>query len=86
MHEMTIALNVCRIAAERVGPENLSRVVEVGLEVGSNSGVEVDNLEFWLEVMLSEPPFVGARLVIARSDGDDLRVSYLEIEDGREAD
>ena len=85
MHEMSVALNVCRIAAERVGKENLHRVVEVGLEVGSDSGIEADNLEFWLEVMLSEPPFADARPVIERTDGDVLRVSYLEIDDGREA-
>ena len=84
MHEMSIALNVCRIAVERVGQEKLPHVVAVGLEVGFDSGVDADNLEFWLEVMLSEPPFAGARPVIERRGGDVLRVSYLEIDDDRE--
>ena len=85
MHEMSIALNVCRIVAERVGQEKLPRVVKVGLEVGPDSGIDAENLEFWLEVILSEPPFAGARPVIERSAGDVLRVSYLEIDDDSEA-
>jgi len=85
MHEMSIAMSVCRIAAERVGIEKLPCLVEVGLEVGMDSGIELENLEFWLEVMLSEPPFAGARPVIERSEGDVLLVTHLEIDDGRMA-
>lgn len=82
VHEMSIALEVCRLTEERVGVEDLLKVVEVGVEVGDLSGIESGALEFWLEVLLAEPPFSGARPVIERSEGDALQITYLEIEDG----
>ena len=82
MHEMSLALEVCRIAEERVGPEGLLRLRKVGLAVGLDSGVEPECLEFWLETLLTSPPFAGARAVLDVSPGDDLRVTYLEVEDG----
>ncbi len=86
MHEMGIAQEVCRITRERVGEEGCARVVEVGVEVGDKAGVEPDNLLFWLEILLTESPFAGARPRILRTDGDDLRLSYLEVRDGDTAD
>ena len=82
MHEMSIALEVCRIAESHVGQSELSQVIEVGVEVGDDAGVEVDSLEFCLEALLSHPPFGRARPRIERTAGDVLRVSYLEVEDG----
>lgn len=82
MHEMSVALEVCRIAEEYVGADRLPDIVTVGLEVGDRSGLEVDSLEFCLEVLLSAPPFGQARPEIQRQAGDELRVSYLEVDDG----
>lgn len=86
MHEMSIAMEVCSIAESHVPPEQLGNVVEVGLEVGDRAGVEVDNLQFCLEVLLTSPPFGAAKPVIQRVAGDVLRVSYLEVDDGRPDD
>lgn len=86
MHEMSLALEVCRIAEEQVGSAAAGRVVAVGLEVGDESGVEVSSLEFCLESLLSTPPFHGARPRIARLPGDVLRVSYVDVDDGRPDD
>jgi len=82
MHEMSVALEVCRITEEHVGVDKLPDVLTVGLEVGDRSGLEIDNLEFCLEVLLSAPPFGRARPEIERQAGDELRVSYLEVDDG----
>jgi len=82
MHEMSLAHEVCRITEAHVGADHLSHVVEVGVEVGDQAGVEVGNLEFCLEVLLSSPPFGHGRPAITRLDGTDLRVSYVEIDDG----
>lgn len=82
MHEMSLAMEVCRIAEERVGRDGLPRLREVGLAVGLDSGVEPESLEFWLETLLTSPPFVAARAVLAVGPGDDLRVTYLEVDDG----
>jgi Zn finger protein HypA/HybF involved in hydrogenase expression len=81
MHEMSMALDVGRIAEERVGAEAAGRIVTVGLEVGTEAGVELASLEFCLEVVLSQPPFRAAKAVIQRRPGDDLSVAYLEVED-----
>lgn len=81
MHELSIALDVCRIAEEHVGSEALGRVTAIGLEVGAGAGIEVDNLEFCLEALLGSPPFGRAVPVIERLGGEELRVSYVEVED-----
>ena len=81
MHEMSLALEICRITEGEVGRDALPRVQEVGIVVGHDSGVEPDSLVFCMEALLSHPPFCGARLNMELCDGDDLRVSYLEIED-----
>jgi Zn finger protein HypA/HybF involved in hydrogenase expression len=81
MHEMSIALEVCRLAEERLGREALPRLVTVGLDVGDGAGVEVLSLKFCLEAALAAPPFAGAKPAITRFAGDVLRLSYLEVED-----
>lgn len=86
MHEMSIALEVCRLAEERLGTEAESLVV-VGVTVGDDAGVEPENLAFCLEALLAEPPFRGAQPKILREPGDALHLSYLEVtDDGRSDD
>ena len=82
MHEMSLAMEVCRITEEHVGSEALDRVREVGVVVGRDAGVEPESLVFCLEALLGQPPFVDARPVMEYCEGDVLRVSYLEVEDG----
>lgn len=82
MHEMSLALDVCRIAEETVGLARVPQITEVGLEIGERAGIEVANLEFCLEALLSMPPFRRARPAIEQRPGQDLRVSYIEVDDG----
>jgi Zn finger protein HypA/HybF involved in hydrogenase expression len=82
VHELSLALEVCRIAEAQVGAGRAADIVEVGVEVGEDSGVEPEGLAFCLEVLLSEPPFGRARPVLERRPGDVLRVSYLEVDEG----
>jgi Zn finger protein HypA/HybF involved in hydrogenase expression len=81
MHEMSVAMEVCRIAQDQVGFEALANVREIGVVVGRDSGVEPDSLRFCLEALLGSEPFRGARAALDITPGDDLRVSYLEIDD-----
>jgi Zn finger protein HypA/HybF involved in hydrogenase expression len=83
MHEMSIALEICRITEQQVGREALPRVREVGVVVGRGAGVEPDNLVFCLDALLEHPPFAGARTVLELTAGDDLSVHYLDMEDER---
>ncbi|MEZ4414964.1 MAG: hydrogenase/urease maturation nickel metallochaperone HypA [Gemmatimonadota bacterium] len=83
MHELSLALEICRIAEEQVGAAVLPDVLEVGLEVGTESGIEISNLAFCLDTLLGHPPFGRAHATIERTAGDDLRVTYLEVSDDR---
>lgn len=82
MHEMSVAMEICRIAEDQVGIEALPRVREIGLVIGYQSGIEPENLVFCLEALLQQPPFKGARPALELTNGDELRVSYLEVDDG----
>jgi Zn finger protein HypA/HybF involved in hydrogenase expression len=86
MHEMSIALEICRIAETQAGTAGPGGVRAVGVEVGDDAGLELSSLAFCLESLLAAPPFGGARPVITRLPGDVLRVSYLEVDDGRPDD
>lgn len=55
----------------------------IGVEVGTDAGVELDNFRFCLDALLTEPPFVGARAELQRVPGDTLRLTFVEVEDGR---
>jgi Zn finger protein HypA/HybF involved in hydrogenase expression len=81
MHELSVALEVCRMAEERLGRDALPRVVAVGVEVGDDSGLEAGNLAFCLEALLGAPPFAGATLRVTRLPGEVLRLAYLEVDD-----
>lgn len=85
MHEMSIALEVCRLAGERLGAA-APRLVAVGVTVGDDAGVEPENLAFCLEALLAEPPFRGASPRVIREPGDALHLSYLEVNDDRQDD
>jgi Zn finger protein HypA/HybF involved in hydrogenase expression len=81
MHEMSVALEVCRLAEEQVGREALPRVTGIGLEVGDRSGIVADNLAFCLDTLLAQHPFRIGRTVIRQTSGNALRLDWLELED-----
>ena len=83
---MSLALEMCSIAERHVPREQVEQIVAVGIEIGEKAGIEADNLAFWLETLLASPPFKAARPVIERVEGDVLRVTYLEVDDGRPDD
>jgi Zn finger protein HypA/HybF involved in hydrogenase expression len=80
MHEMSVALEVCRMAGERLGIA-ADQLVALGVTVGDDAGIEPENLAFCLEALLAEPPFRGATPRILREPGDALHLSYLEVVD-----
>ena len=86
MHELSLAMEICRIAEERVGAAACATVLTVAVDVGDDAGVEPANLEFCLGALLREPPFAGARPIVTRRPGEGLALSYLEVDDGRPDD
>jgi Zn finger protein HypA/HybF involved in hydrogenase expression len=86
VHELSVALEVCRMAEARLGPEGSGRLRVIGLEVGDQAGLEPANLTFCLDALLSQPPFGEARAAVIRCAGDVLRLDYLEVDDGNPND
>jgi Zn finger protein HypA/HybF involved in hydrogenase expression len=80
MHELSVALEVCRMAEERLGAA-VPRLRAVGLAVGNACGLEPANLVFCLDALLGQPPFGAARTHLATCEGDVLRVDYFEVDD-----
>jgi Zn finger protein HypA/HybF involved in hydrogenase expression len=81
-----MALEVCRLAQDAVYPVDPARVVTVGVVLGDRSTIEPANFEFCLEALLQQPPFGHAVPSIARTAGDDLRLDYVEVDDGGPTD
>ena len=83
---MSLATEVCRIAEQHLAAAGVDglppRLLELGLEIGDEAGVELENLLFCVEALLAAPPFTGAKAVATRVPGDVLRLTYLEVEDG----
>jgi Zn finger protein HypA/HybF involved in hydrogenase expression len=77
---MSVAMEICRMAEERLGSTGSSRLRLVGLQVGDDAGLEPDNLAFCLDALLAYPPFGAARSELTRCAGDVLRLDFLEVE------
>ncbi|MBI3568808.1 MAG: hydrogenase maturation nickel metallochaperone HypA [Gemmatimonadetes bacterium] len=82
MHEMSVAMEIARIAEEKLG-DQAPMLCTVAVELGDDSGLEAGSLEFCLEAVFLAPPFTGAKPEILRRPGDVLQLAYLEIDDGR---
>jgi Zn finger protein HypA/HybF involved in hydrogenase expression len=86
MHELSLALEVCRIAEAHLDPGAAGQLRAICVEVGDDANVEVENFRFCLEALLDAPPFAGAVPTIVSRPGPDLRLAYLEVDDGRSDD
>ena len=85
MHEMSVAMEIARIAETKLGRSS-PQLTAVAVDVGDDAGIEPWSLEFCLEAVLATPPFRGARPHILRCPGDVLQVAWLEVDDERPAD
>jgi Zn finger protein HypA/HybF involved in hydrogenase expression len=86
MHELSLALEVCRLAEEVLQREGGIAVRRIGVEVGNDSGIELGNFRFCLDALLSEPPFRGGRAEYLPTPGGTLRLAYVEVDDGHPDD
>ncbi|UCC49530.1 MAG: hydrogenase maturation nickel metallochaperone HypA [Gemmatimonadota bacterium] len=68
MHEMSLALEIKAICERELAKLPESRLTALGVEVGAFSGVEVETLQFCLEVVMSEG-FDGFRCEVVRQPG-----------------
>jgi Zn finger protein HypA/HybF involved in hydrogenase expression len=86
MHELSVALEICRMVEERLAPGESHQLRRVGVIVGDDAGLEPANLSFCLDALLSQPPFGSAHTALTRCPGDALRVDYYEVDDGNPDD
>lgn len=86
MHELSLALEVCRIAEGYLDQTGPAALRTLGVEVGDDANIEVENFRFCLEALLGAPPFGHAQPQIVLRPGPDLRLSYLEVDDDRPVD
>jgi Zn finger protein HypA/HybF involved in hydrogenase expression len=86
MHELSVALEICRMVEERLAPGESPHLRKVGVVVGDDSGLEPANLSFCLDALLSQPPFGSAQTALTTCPGDTLRVDYYEVDDGNPDD
>ena len=86
MHELSLALEVCRLAEAVLEREGGAAIRGVGVEVGDDAGIERENFRFCLTALFTEPPFRGAQAELLPSAGDTLRLAYVEVDDGRPDD
>ncbi len=64
MHELSLAEGILQIIEDAALRQSFSRVTEVRLEIGALSGVEIEALDFCLDVVLRGSVAEGARLVL----------------------
>ena len=86
MHELSVAMEICHLAERHAGAGGAGAVRVVAVDMGDAAGLEPANLAFCLETLLASPPFGKARPLLQRVPGHDLRVAWLEVDDGRPDD
>ncbi len=86
MHELSLANEICNIVEREVQREHgfgaLACITVVAVEVGEHANVEPGSLQFCLDALLSAHPYGRGRAVLEFVAGDDLRVSWFELDDG----
>ena len=81
MHELSIAVNIVEVASEEAERLCAKRVEAIHLKVGALSGVVKDALLFAWQIASEGSAVAGSRLAIEDTDGRELEVFALEIED-----
>ena len=66
MHEMSIALSIVDLASEKANQAKATQVIELELDIGSLSGVEIEALRFAMEVATKNTVLESTRVKINR--------------------
>jgi len=64
MHEISIAINIIEICQKELQKAKGQRIDKVNLSVGKLSGIEIESLDFALEVSKPNSSLAGAEIVI----------------------
>ena len=66
MHEMSIALSIIDLAAEQAKKASARKIVEIELDIGTLSGVEIDALNFAMEIAVKDTLLESAEIKMNR--------------------
>ena len=66
MHEMSIALSIIDLAAEQAKKAAASKIIEIELDIGTLSGIEIVALNFALEIAVKDSVLEFAEVKINR--------------------
>lgn len=69
MHEMSLAINIVALVADKAQAAGARKVTAVELEVGRLSGLMAEALAFCFEAAARNTPAEGAELLIRELDG-----------------
>jgi hydrogenase nickel incorporation protein HypA/HybF len=69
MHEMSIAEGILDVVEDAARSQGFAKIKEIRLEIGNLSGVEVEALDFCLDVVLKNSLAEGARVELERVPG-----------------
>jgi hydrogenase nickel incorporation protein HypA/HybF len=81
MHELGIATSVIEAVRAEAARRPGARVTGIGMRLGGLSGVDRASLAFCYEALVKDTELEAAVLAIEDSPGDELDLSYLELED-----
>lgn len=83
MHELSIAMSMIDMASEEIARLG-GRVTALHLKLGHLSGVVKEALTFSYEIACQGTPLEGSQLVIEETEGRELEVVALELEEAEE--
>ncbi len=78
MHEVSIAQTLLQQVSELAAKHSMTAVQRVGVAVGRYSGVVPEALAFAFEILREGPALGAAALEFQPTDGDDLRLEWIE--------
>jgi hydrogenase nickel incorporation protein HypA/HybF len=81
MHELSIALSMIEMASDEVVRHGGRRVTALHLKLGQLSGVAKEALTFSWEIACQGTALEGSQLIIEETQGRELEVVALEIEE-----
>ncbi|MDD3182226.1 MAG: hydrogenase maturation nickel metallochaperone HypA, partial [Alphaproteobacteria bacterium] len=75
MHELSLCESIIKIIERQAKKDGFTRVVNVTLTIGEQSGASIEALEFCFPMVAKDTIADGATLTFTPTTGPDLRVS-----------
>jgi Zn finger protein HypA/HybF involved in hydrogenase expression len=82
MHEMGIASSILEAVRKELLLYPQYRAAKVQIRIGEFAGVDQDSLRFCFEAIVKDSSFAPLELGIEASFGDELDLSFIEMDDG----